>query len=106
MDKILVVMIVTALTFLGGCIAAPVVPPIGIIYTQMGAPLKLTGPHQSSSKRGESSVTAILGMVSTGDGSIAAAARAGGISSVNHVDYKFRNVIGIYQKYTTVVYGD
>ena len=86
-----------------GCIAAPVVPPLGLVYTDMKAPLNLGG--DPASKRGTSTVTAILGMVSTGDGSIRAAAKNGGINDVQLVDYEFYNVLGIIQRYTTVVYG-
>jgi hypothetical protein len=87
-----------------GCIAAPVVPPIGLAYTELDAPLAPRG--EVGSKRGTSTVTAILFLVSTGDGSVRAAARNGGISDVKLVDYEYRNVLGVYQRYTTVVYGD
>ena len=87
-----------------GCIAAPVVPPLGLLYTDFEAPMSITGtPAQ---RRGESSVTAWLALFSTGDGSVKAAAQAGGISNVTMVDYKFRNILGIYQRYTTIVYGN
>lgn len=99
------VSLVAAALMLGGCIAAPVVPPVGIIYTNMEAPIG-GGPRESGSKTGRSSVTAILGLISTGDGSVAAAARAGGIRTVKGVDYEFSNVLFIYQRYTTVVHGD
>jgi len=90
-----------------GCIGAPVVPPIGVIYTDMDAPLTLAGGGRDvGSKRGESSVTAILGLFSTGDGSVKKAAANGRVTQIKQVDYEFMNVIGIYQKYTTVVYGD
>jgi hypothetical protein len=90
-----------------GCIGAPVVPPTGLIYTDMDAPLSLGGGGRDvGSKRGESSVTAILGLFSTGDGSVKKAAANGRITQIKHVDYNFRNIIGIYQEYTTVVYGD
>ena len=87
-----------------GCIGAPVVPPLGLVYTQIGAPLSLKG--QPGGKRGESEVVAILGLVSTGDASVRAAAKNGGITNVTHVDYEFQNVLGVYQRYTTVVYGN
>ena len=87
-----------------GCMGAPIVPPLGIVYTNIDAPISLRGDF--GSKRGEASVTAYLALFSTGDASVRAAARNGGISNVKHVDYEFRNVIGIYQRYTTVVFGD
>ena len=57
-------------------------------------------------KTGTSTATTILGLVSTGDASAAAAARAGNITTIRHADYQFTSVLGIYQKFTTVVYGD
>lgn len=89
---------------LPGCIAAPVVPPLGIVYTDIEAPLAPKG--EAGSKRGTSTVVSILGLVSTGDASVKAAASSGGISEVKLVDYEFTNVLGVYQRYTTVVYGD
>ncbi|MDJ0866633.1 MAG: TRL-like family protein [Myxococcota bacterium] len=88
-----------------GCIAAPVVPPLGLIYTNIEAPINPTGGNPSG-RRGESSVVAILALFSTGDGSVRAAAQNGGITNVEHIDYEFYNVLGIYQRYTTVVYGN
>ena len=59
------------------------------------------------SRRGEASCTAILGIIAWGDCSLKAAADAGGITTVQHTDYSFSNVIvGIYQSYTTVAYGE
>jgi len=31
---------------------------------------------------------------------------AGGITKVHHVDCKVQNILGIYAKYTTIVYGE
>ena len=87
-----------------GCLGAPVVPPLGLLYTDLDAPLSLNG--EVGNRRGEASVVAILGLISTGDGSVRAAARNGGISRVERVDYEFYNVLGIYQRYTTVAYGN
>ena len=87
-----------------GCIAAPVVPPIGLVYTDLDAPLAPRG--EVGSRRGTSTVTAFLFLVSTGDGSVRAAAKNGGIRDVKLVDYEYKNVLGVFQRYTTVVYGD
>ena len=66
-----------------GCTGAPIVPPLGIVYTNIDAPISLRGDF--GGKRGEASVTAYLGLFSTGDASVRAAARNGGISDVKHV---------------------
>ncbi len=106
MKKIVVLLTVTLLAGSSvGCIGAPVVPPLGLLYTNMDAPI-FGGAGDVGSRRGEASVTAILGLFSWGDGSVKAAAANGGISDVKRVDYHFTNVIGIYQHYTTVVHGN
>jgi hypothetical protein len=41
-----------------------------------------------------------------GDASIAAAMKNGGITKVHHVDNETTNILGIYAKYVTIVYGE
>jgi hypothetical protein len=41
-----------------------------------------------------------------GDASISAAAQNGGITRIHHVDHETMNILGIYAKYTTIVYGE
>lgn len=58
-------------------------------------------------KTGKAAMYSVLGLVAWGDASTAAAAKQGGISTVNHMDKEFLNVIfGIYTETTTIVYGD
>ena len=81
-------------------------PPTGLIYTNIEAPINI-GPSQMASKRGKADVITVLGLFAVGDGSVKTAAQNGGISEVTHVDYEYKNVIlGLYQRYTTVVYGN
>ena len=56
-------------------------------------------------KRGEAKATAIL-FFNTGDASIGAAMRSGGIAKVNHVDYDVKNILFLYNEITTIVYGE
>jgi hypothetical protein len=56
--------------------------------------------------RGESEVWSFLGLISGGDSSIMAAASAGGINTIHHVDYEVFNFLGIVASHTTVVYGE
>lgn len=103
--RVAVLAVAAGLTIgLVGCVGAPVVPPIGFAYTNIDAPLNLRG--EMGSKRGESSVKSYAFLVSVGDASVKSAAAAGGISNVKHVDYDFYNFLGVYQRFTTVVYGD
>ena len=60
----------------------------------------------TDSKVGKATATSVLGLVATGDSSIKTAAANGGITKIKYVDYEVENILGIYGKYTTVVYGD
>ena len=58
-------------------------------------------------KTGKATMYSVLGLVAWGDASSAAAAKQGGISTMNHMDREFLNVVfGIYTETTTIVYGD
>ena len=58
-------------------------------------------------KTGKASMYSVLGLVAWGDASTAAAAKQGGITTLNHMDKEFLNIIfGIYTETTTIVYGD
>ena len=91
--------------FVSGCLSAPFEPPMGIL-SEIKAPLSTEGNWEMGSKRGESSSTSILGVFAQGDCSISTAAKAGDVKKVNHVDYEYRNILGIYQKATVIVYGE
>ena len=56
-------------------------------------------------KKGVATSTAILFYV-TGDGSIDAAMKNGGITKVHHVDYDVKNILGIVSEVKTIVYGE
>ncbi len=57
-------------------------------------------------KSGEACSMNILGIVATGDSTVVAAAKAGGISNVGTVDFDYFNVLGIYGRVCTMVTGD
>jgi hypothetical protein len=40
-----------------------------------------------------------------GDASVAAAAKNGGITQVQHLDYEILNILGIYVEFTVIAYG-
>jgi len=88
-----------------GCISAPFTPPMGL-YSEVSAPLSTEGTIDIGSKRGEASAKTILGLVATGDCSIAEAAKNGGLSTIKHIDYRYQNILGIVQETTVIVYGD
>ena len=102
---IIITFVVTVL--LGGCVQAPVIPPTGLIYSDFDAPIStISASNDLGSKRGVSTVKSVLGLFSWGDGSVKAAANNGGITQLRHLDYKFFNLLFIYQRYDTVAYGD
>ena len=90
---------------LAGCLSAPFQPPSGVVSVTT-APLSTEGNWEVGSKRGEAFSTSILGLYATGDCSIAAAARNGGLKKIGHVDYEYVNIIGVWQKATVIVYGE
>lgn len=86
----------TALT-LPGCLYAHVKSPLDtdLASTKLGA------------KVGEASNQEVLGLVAWGDASTQAAAKAGGITTINHADEEFFSILWfVYMKQTTIVYGD
>lgn len=90
-----------------GCYSAPVMPPSGFIYSNIEAPVSPAVSGQPiGARRGTASSTAILGLFATGDASVKKAVQDGGISDPKHIDYEYFNFLGLYQKFTTVVYGD
>lgn len=58
-------------------------------------------------KTGKAAMHSVLWLVAWGDASTEAAAKQGGLATVNHMDREFLNVVfGIYTETTTIVYGD
>ena len=90
-----------------GFVWAPVVPPPALVITSYDAPLDTNLDNTPMEQRkGTSSCINVLGLVSIGDASVRAAAKDGNITRVQHADYNFFNVLGVFSKYTTVVYGE
>lgn len=89
---------------LSGC-AMTTTPAMGGLYTNTVAPVTATA-SEAGSKTGEATVSSILGIIATGDASIATAAKNGGITKIKTVDYKSFNILGIYATYTVVVTGE
>ena len=94
---VLAAVIILSLSFLSGCVYTHVLTPydINLDKTVLGQ------------KQGQASNQSVLWLVAWGDASTAAAARAGSITTVNHMDREFLNIFfGFYTKTTTIVYGD
>lgn len=56
-------------------------------------------------KKGVASSKGII-LFNTGDASIGAAMREGGLSKVHHVDYDVTNILFLYNEIKTTVYGE
>ena len=86
-----------SIVLLSGCFYAHVVTPLdnNVDKTVLGA------------KTGKASSYSVLWAAAWGDAGTAAAARNGGITTVNQMDREIYSVFfGIYTETTTIVYGD
>jgi hypothetical protein len=80
----------------------------GCLYTHVLTPYD-TNLNKTvlGQKTGKAAMYSVLGLVAWGDASTAAAAKQGGLATVNHMDKEFLNIVfGIYTETTTIVYGD
>jgi len=93
-----------AASLLGGC-AVVASPTTGFLYTKVQGPIT-TGNGTNTSKTGQACATNILGLISTGDASIDAAKKAGGITTVSSVDHDSTSILMLYGQFCTVVKGN
>ena len=91
----------------------PVQPPPGFIYTHYFAPLSTNMEKTAAlaTKTGKASTTFIRffypGLdVAFDDASIEQAARNGAITKIHYADYEYTMVLGIFGRFTTIVYGE
>lgn len=105
----MICLVLVSLLFLSGCgfYMAPVMPPQGLLFTSTSAPLDTNVERtEIGDKTGESTAISILTLFAFGDCSVESAARNGNIDTVTYADYSYINVLGIYQGFTTIVYGN
>ena len=88
-----------------GC-ATGTAPVNGIIYSNVSAPLMVTGSADKPNKVGRSYARSFFGLYATGDASIELAAKNGGITKIHHVDHESQIILGVVADYTTIVYGN
>lgn len=101
MKKTITTSVLAVTTLLTGCATSV---PIGSLMTDVTLPHSATA-NSSATKTGEATCKSILTLVATGDCSIEAAKKAGGITQVSSVDFKANNILGIIGTYTTIVKG-
>ena len=108
---IIVLGIVCVFAMAAGCAQyrAPVIPPQGFAFTQVGAPLS-TQFNESTAvapKQGKASAVSVLGLVAFGDASLQEAAREGDLRTIHYADYEYLNVLfGMYTSFTVIVHGE
>jgi hypothetical protein len=103
--KMKLVALAVSLVALNGCAFAHGgdAAALGTIYTAYKSPGQVGAA--ADTKTGEACISSILGIVATGDGSLEAAKKAGGITQVAHVDYEQFSVVGVYATSCTIVHG-
>jgi len=95
---------IVSIGFLAGCTTVGHAPVTSLITVNEKGPVA-AGSAAGSSKVGRSEAWGIL-VFATGDASIATAMRNGGITRIHHVDHETSSFLGVYAKYTTIVYGE
>jgi len=95
-----------AIVFMTGCATVGGIPggTYGMLFTQTQNAVAV-GSAGGAEKVGTSESEAII-CFATGDSSISKAMANGGITKIHHIDAKVFSVLGVYAKYTTVVYGE
>lgn len=103
MQKIIAGSIIATSLVLGGCATAY---PVGGLYTELELPVAVTSNTGQPVKVGVATCKSILTLVATGDCSIDAAKKDGGITEVLYVDWEAKNILGIIGNYKLTVYGN
>jgi len=91
----------TAAFILSGCVTSPVP---ALVQNDVRFPGEVVSNNVPMMKEGRASCSSILGLYSSGDCSVEAAARNGGITRIHSYDYIVDDYI-VYGTLTTVVYG-
>jgi TRL-like protein family len=89
---------------LGSAGCQPVAAPMmGMLYLDVKGPITATG--ETGTREGQACAKTILGLVATGDASIEAAMKAGGITKISVVDHHSTSTLGIIAEFCTIVRG-
>ncbi len=104
MKRSIILVFALSALLLSGC-AAVRGPLVGIISSNVTSPVAVNPGSMSGLKKGTATASSILGIIASGDASIAAACENGNITQVVAVDCKTSNILGFYAEYTTIVYG-
>ncbi len=111
-------MILGGLLLLGSCTVGafpkmPVLPPTGVVFMGVKAPLALETPMDMTKTKSGSVEAMYLHIpflpglsFAWGDASIGGAAKNGHLSKVDHAEAEIFQVLGIFSKVTVTAYGD
>jgi len=104
--------VLLAALLVSGCtVRAPVVPPVGFLFTNYKAPLMVHYGNTDVAKREGRGETQYIRepFLSTaygfGNAGIAKIASDAGLNEVDYVDYEYLNVLGIYQQVQIIPHG-
>jgi len=93
---------ISLVAFLTGCATSF---PVGQYFINLKLPIAATSDPGPCTKVGTAECQSYLGAVAIGDASIDTAMKNGGITTIHHVDWEVRNILGIIGKYKVTVYG-
>ncbi|MDH5654358.1 MAG: TRL-like family protein [Spirochaetia bacterium] len=107
MKKILLLALLTASVFALAQCAGGYVAPNGSLFQNTSMNKDVSTKTDVGAKSGKACATGYVGAVSMGDASVKAAAAAGGVTTINSVDYTTENILGsVVAKTCTVVNGN
>ena len=106
MKKVILGAAVALALTLTGCGTMMVPGALFSDVTTVGSTHIITADQELGTREGRAQATNILGLISTGDAGINAAARAGGITRVTHVDRRHRHILGLIHWHETIVHGN
>lgn len=99
-----IVLVLVATVALTGCVMVSS-PVYGGLFTQTKGPVTGVDNSVGQIKVGKAEAQGII-IVGTGDASIKTAMENGDITKIHHVDHESFSVLGVYSRYTTIVYGE
>ena len=88
-----------------GCGVAASGPIVAPLTLDQQGPVAVGDVNASPTLEGRATAQGFV-VFSMGDASIKAAMEDGGITRIHHVDSEMVNILGLYSKYTTIVYGE
>jgi len=94
-----------AILTMTGCAVMATGPVLAPLAVDLRGPVAVGDTNAAASKVGEAQAQGIL-VFAFGDASIQAAANQGQITRIHHVDTEVLNVLGLYARYKTIVYGE